>query len=276
MANEFAITSIEITHLYYGIVFRVITDVPCTLTMFATTKRPKAQAVTRERRGIAEPNGKRYCFTEYEDLPEEDPSDTTLHRFGWRYWMAGQTRYCSFRATIGGVQSPSSGPMWAHYHPGQDVFKNPYFYEWTDPSPIPLFWQAHTTGTGWSRWEKYLDPTFENRYLPRMEAGGYVRMTLLRQYVSPRALRGWPLYIRVVCNGYRYSNNGIVLATSGPGSNSQISDHLKNHEWEHLRARVFVNELTEEIIIACRVYSPQYGPIFGRFAEIYTSFFLEA
>jgi len=88
-----------------------------------------------------------------------EAGDTLFHRFNVLNWNALQTKWFSFRGTIGGALSPSVSPIFEHKHPGglpMNVTLRVYwpgdlcstYLTGTGP-PCPDHWKSVTTLPGY-------------------------------------------------------------------------------------------------------------------------------
>lgn len=94
----------------------LLTDVPVHLTLCYTDKPERMHLRTKIKRGEPLPAVPYYCFTECIPVEQDEPGDTTEHTFVIPDWFPCQRRWWRFTGTIGGVESPSTSPIFtAHY-----------------------------------------------------------------------------------------------------------------------------------------------------------------
>lgn len=91
-----------------------------------------------------------YCFTVYEDNEQYQSGDTYHHTFIKEPWATCETRYFYFLGTIGGVESPSTSPIYSK-HRGEPPYA---FLDQFTSSPQPPWFYAFdddfsSTFIGW-------------------------------------------------------------------------------------------------------------------------------
>lgn len=94
-----------------GVKLIVTTSVPSHLFMLWTTKEPEKHTRPTLRRGVLWKDAIRFCFVEWNQNEQLEPSDTLYHTFIKEPWPHCETRWFTFRAMVNGEWSPSVGPI---------------------------------------------------------------------------------------------------------------------------------------------------------------------
>lgn len=98
----------------------VVTDVPVHLTLCWTVKPERLTLQTKVVRGVSVMAAPYYCFTECTPVEQDQPGDTTEHTFIIPDWETCTRRWWRFTGTIGGVDSPSSSPIFTAHKADQE------------------------------------------------------------------------------------------------------------------------------------------------------------
>jgi len=135
--DHFAILTITRRHFHNAFIVHITTNNPCHLSLYFTRQTPLRHKITRIIRGSGYPWGAYFCFVGWQIAPQWQAGDTLDHTFlvyGLEYL---DKVWYTFRGTIGGNLSPSSGPIIAHIQPHQDIILNSTFEKWLDfPDPL--------------------------------------------------------------------------------------------------------------------------------------------
>lgn len=113
---NFALLTITYTRLGLGLRVHIATTRICHLTLYWTDKEPWRHHTTRLVRGLLVPWGTYFCFVAWHAVEQNEAGDTFTHTFDLPAWLYCQTRWFTFRGTVGPNISPSGTPIFEKHN----------------------------------------------------------------------------------------------------------------------------------------------------------------
>jgi len=232
--NEFAILDIARHHFSNVILMTLPTNNPCHLTCYVTSVQPLKHHTTRIVRGLSVPWGVYFCMVSWHAFEQEEAGDTLTHTFVIPEWYQYQRKWFTFRGTVGGVISPSVGPIIEHRHPGQDIILNPTYVEWPFPDPLPTHWLSATGGPG--PWTLSKDTSIYTRdgISPRLWAKNDFSAISISQRSYPEFLANRKVEISCQVRGFPAWGNYLTVAFRGTPFRFYQVQVTKLYDWEWL------------------------------------------
>lgn len=108
---DWTITAYSQTWTGQGFYIQVTTDVPCTLYLLWTTIPPRLHLRALNKRGLPMMDDPYYCFVQWNRIEQWVAGDAKHHSFFLGDWKPGEYRWFVFVATIEGLMSPSTSPI---------------------------------------------------------------------------------------------------------------------------------------------------------------------
>lgn len=93
------------------------TDIPCHLWLYWTDKPPLMHPREKTRRGVKFLSVPDYCLVEYQTIEQNEPGDTEWHTFEFNTWPDCEYRWWFYAGQEGGVDSPSTSPIFTAHKP---------------------------------------------------------------------------------------------------------------------------------------------------------------
>lgn len=119
--SHFTVIDIQWYVTLTGYLFHVTTDIPCHLYFYWTDKEPEKHPYTVLIRGQPLSGRARFCFVTWHQNSQIEPGNTITHTFYKPNWPICQTRYITFRASIGGFWCKSSTAIFSLHRTYADI-----------------------------------------------------------------------------------------------------------------------------------------------------------
>ena len=125
MAEHFSVRDVNFHSSTKGVRIIVYTDVPCHLWCRQTKKEPHIHTKPVYRRGMWLNDDVRFCFTVFTDFEQYEAGDTLIHTFWKIGWPVCTTEWLYFFASVSGVFSVSTSPLFEWHNDGIDPVSPP-------------------------------------------------------------------------------------------------------------------------------------------------------
>ena len=254
------ITASPLTDAYCITVF---TDDVCHLWLRLSYIMPKQHPLSRRFRGLNIEGDVYYCFDAYSDIEQLQTGDTLIHTFQVPFNPSKSLAWFYLHGEVSGVPSPSTSPVYQIKEPGFSPIRNWIFSDWTPGDLYPLFWTMFYAGTGWSGWEKVTTDLPTPVSGIRMEAGGYDRITGVRQLLDATPYRFQRLRFRAWGKGIANTNTCLYIRIYADPETSYSDALTVPNVWQHKSIVATIPGDATGIRFEVRVYSPGYGPTFA-------------
>lgn len=218
-----------------GYWIKTTTNNPCHLTQYWTDVVPQRHHATRTIRGALVPWGAYFCFVAWRKIEQTEAGDTLLHTFQNTPWPICQTRWLTFRGTVGADQSPSISAIFEKHYAGSfDLFRNPSFELWPYDYVPPVWWTWTSPDhpNVWASRQK-TDIT-HGRYSLRLDTNGWVDFHRIYQEIDATPHRGHWIQIRPDMKGNPIYYTGVNIQINGTPAYSGMVYPVSPDYWNHV------------------------------------------
>lgn len=199
--DHFAIMTYARRYFTNAALIHITTNNPCHLSLYYTSQKPLTHKVTRIIRGVGYPWGAYFCFVGWQIIPQLEAGDTYHHTFVLPGLSLNSRRFWTFRGTVAGNLSPSSGPIFEHYHPHQNIIVNSTFELWADSPQPPDHWLYSSTPMEPPAFYPSFDKPFPYWITCMARVPTWYSFMRLLQYPDPTHLSGLPMTFQVHYKG---------------------------------------------------------------------------
>lgn len=131
------------------------TDRPVHAWLRWTDQQPDMHLQSMERRGLRMWTEPYYCFTQHQEIEQEEAGDTTSHTFIWPDWYTCLWRWFLFWATADGVTTPTQWGIFKKHYVGPEtvtllVYANGTYTDIPFPTDKSIHWsRVRAADTTW-------------------------------------------------------------------------------------------------------------------------------
>ncbi|MBA7576076.1 hypothetical protein ES708_17913 [subsurface metagenome] len=143
MACRISVRDIDFHASVDGVRIRVTTDVPSHLFVRLSSQTPRIHRKPSLRRGVAFAEDVRFCFTVFEDNPQNEWGDTLEHTWWKPSWPVCTTKWLYIWGMRAGEICISTTAPFKYHNDGVEpvlpwmmLFHEPWTREWVPPLPM--------------------------------------------------------------------------------------------------------------------------------------------